>query len=254
MANKIRITPAELTAQAAKIREASSKTQEIHSKSNQAMNAISNAMSGKFKSNMDKKGKKLLKNLTELKNSLNQGATVAENCAKSYENMDKELRKQIGDSLPQEVVNTPASNQQVMTEFQMKVEEMKQKEGFRQGDYWGNNSHYQGQYNGYYINAWSCCAKAKQMQIEVTGKLGARTGITDASQIQVGDVIHYYYPGTYWFQGKEYPNEHWVFVTAVNGNTISVGEGNAWDGKNSERVNYRDMDISEFNNMESIYR
>ncbi len=113
MANKIRITPSELTAQAAKIKAASIKSKDISVKSFLIMNKLSNGLSGKFKSNMDKKGKKLLKNLNDLAISLDQGATVAENCAKSYENMDKELRKQIGDSLPQDVVNAPVSTQSV---------------------------------------------------------------------------------------------------------------------------------------------
>ena len=249
MASKIKISTDVLESQATRLQKLAEQISDIHLKAGRAIALIHEATNSKYSWDMKQKGDKLLKNANQLSDKLYEGAKIAVKASTTYQNTDKVIRDLVGKSLPDDVKNSATSGQTVVSGFQAKVDEMKQKEGFRQGDYWGNNSHYVGNYKGCgYINAWSCCAKAKQMQIEVTGKLGVYTGITDASQIQPGDVVHYYY----WSKGVQY--QHWVFVTAVNGSTISVGEGNAWDGKNTERVNYRDMDISEFGNMESIYR
>lgn len=254
MGDRIKITTDELRSQGQQLASLADEYEALYNKANASIKKMKNASSAKLAANLTVKIGNLSLYFTSLRETLRKGSNVANQCAESYENTDRKLRELYGDSFSDEVKNSAVSNQIVEPSFNEKVDRLKNTEGFQQGNYWGNNSHYKGYYKGYYVDAWSCCAKAKQMQIEVTGKLGDYTGITDAKQIQPGDVIHYYYPGTYWFQGKEYPNEHWVFVTAVNGNTISVGEGNAWDGQNNERVNYRDMDISQFNNIESIYR
>ena len=253
MGDRIRVTTDELRSQGQRLGNLADEYEDLYNKANAAIKKIKNASSDKLAVNLVGKITHLSLYFTSLKDTLRKGAIVANKCAENYENTDKKLRELYGDSFSEEVRNSAVSNQIVEPSFNEKVQRMKNSDGFKQGEYWGMYS-YTDSYKGHYLGAYGCCAKAKQMQIEATGNLGVYTGITDAKQIQPGDVIHYYYPGTYWFNGVEYPNEHWVFVTAVNGNTISIGEGNAWDGKNRERVNYRDMDISQFNRIESIYR
>lgn len=113
MADRIRITPSELESQAARLTGLGNQMEDITSKADRALSLMEDALSSKFTSNMDKKGKTLLKNLKSLKNSLRTGAKVAAQCATSYQNADKVLRDEIGDSLPKDVINSPASNQKV---------------------------------------------------------------------------------------------------------------------------------------------
>lgn len=113
MADRIRITPSELESQATRLTGLGNQMEDITSKADRALSLMEDALSSKFTSNMDKKGKTLLKNLKSLKNSLRTGAKVAAQCATSYQNADKVLRDEIGDSLPQDVINSPVSNQEV---------------------------------------------------------------------------------------------------------------------------------------------
>lgn len=113
MADKIKITTADLESQAVRLSGLSNQMEDICSKADRALSLMEDALSSKFTSNMDKKGKTLLKNLKTLKSSLNTGAKVATQCATSYQNADKVLRDVIGDSLPEDIKNSSTSSQTV---------------------------------------------------------------------------------------------------------------------------------------------
>ena len=120
MADKIKITPSELDSQAVRLSGLGNQMETITSKADRALSLMEDALSSKFTSNMEKKGKTLLKNLKSLKSSLRTGAKVAKECATTYQNADKVLRDEIGDSLPQDVINCPVSSQEVSSMPQLK--------------------------------------------------------------------------------------------------------------------------------------
>lgn len=115
MADRIKITTADLESQATRLSGLGNQMEDIRTKADIALSLMEDALSSKFTSNMDKKGKTLLKNLKSLKNSLNTGAKVATQCATSYRNADKVLRDVIGDSLPNDVKNSSTSAQSVVS-------------------------------------------------------------------------------------------------------------------------------------------
>ena len=80
------------------------------------------------------------------------------------------------------------------------------------------------------IDSRSCCAKARQMQVEIFGSWSRNSRGTDPGLIRPGDVVHYYQPGG---------GEHWFFVTGVNGSTIYAGHGNF-----SQKVHYNSFPAS----------
>lgn len=122
--------------------------------------------------------------------------------------------------------------------FSSRVEAMKKKEGFRQGDYWGYNNTYVNYYNGYYIGGSQCFAMAHMMQIEVMGGRGYNIGSKSKSDIQVGDCINYDGPGT----SAQYG--HWVFVLEKTDDYIIVSEGNYGQKVNYDRKIYlKDISI-----------
>lgn len=114
MADKIKITPAELESQAARLTVLTNQMQEQIDKSSKALALIEDSLSILFSKSMDSKGNALLKKLKNLRKSLKTGAEVASKCATTYENADKVLRDTMGDSLPDNVVNVPVSNQTVL--------------------------------------------------------------------------------------------------------------------------------------------
>ena len=237
MAKAIRISPADLKKQAAALSNLSVTATTLQGKASTALNLIRDAVDSKvFRLGAYLQHQKTITLMKTMAESLNTAAGIAQRCAEEYINADAAIRKEIGDSLPDEVKNTPTSTQEVVSEWDMKLEAMKQKPGFRQGDPW-NGSNYVSYYNGYYLGASGCCAKAKQMRIEMTGKSCTyNAGRTNPAEIQVGDVIHYLHSG----------GQHWVFVTGIDGDKIHIGEGNFED-----KVNYRTIDRSTFN---SAYR
>ena len=113
--------------------------------------------------------------------------------------------------------------------FDEKVERMKQTDGFREGEPWGDGA-YLYAYKNVVIDSRSCCAKARQMQVEIFGSWSRNSRGTDPGLIRPGDVVHYYQPGG---------GEHWFFVTGVNGSTIYAGHGNF-----SQKVHYNSFPAS----------
>lgn len=235
MANKISISTKELETQANKLYALGSHVDDITLKSGKAMRLIEEALSSKFTSNMEEKSKALMKNIRSLRDNLYVGSKVAFQCATSYQNADIVLRKVIGDSLPDEIKDTnknPPSQQQVKNEFQTKVDDMKAKDGFKQGDY-NYNDFMNGvsSYNGQPVGGAQCYAMAHMMQIEVLGARGYNCGTTSFDDIKVGDVIHYKGGGADANWG------HWVFVTDVQPGKIVVSEAN-WDPPYGGTVSY----------------
>lgn len=113
MADRIRISPVELETQANKLYTLGSQVDDITLKAGKAMRLIEEALSSKFTSNMEKKSATLMKNIRSLRDSLYIGSKVAFQCASSYKNADTVLRDEIGNSLPQDVISSPTSDQKV---------------------------------------------------------------------------------------------------------------------------------------------
>ncbi len=113
MADKIKITPAELKAQSVRMEALEDRMGDVMSKCNAAFQLLCDALSSSFSSNMRGKATKLMGNMEELRRSLHTGADVARECAVTYENADKVLRERIGDELPTEIQIIPPSEQVV---------------------------------------------------------------------------------------------------------------------------------------------
>lgn len=231
MAETLLITTDELNAQSAKLRTLSDQIGRVGDQANQAIGLLNDALSGKFSANMRFKGRAMLAQLQVLRDTLQTGANVAKKCAESFQNTDKVLREVIGDSLSDEVLDVPASTQEVLTPFDAKLRELQNTDGFRQGDSWGNTGTYVNYYKDQFIGGAQCFAMAHMMQVEVTGKRGYSIGSTSFADIQVGDAVNYYAPGTSETYG------HWVFVIGKTDTSIIVAEGNY-----GEKVNwYREI-------------
>lgn len=125
---------------------------------------------------------------------------------------------------------------------------MQNKVGFKEGEPWGENArvdHLENA-NGERVSSWSrssCCAKARQMQAYVMGDActgpdnAIRLENHDLKQIKPGDVLHYIQ-----LDGRE----HYVFVIAVNENSISIGQ------TYSKKVDYRDISLDKFKEYKNI--
>lgn len=112
MADRIKISTSDLENQATRLTTLGNQMEDISEKADKALSLIRDALGSKFSSNMDRKSKSLIK-LNSLKDSFYTGAEVANKCASTYQNADKVLRDMIGDSLPQEIKDSPASSQSV---------------------------------------------------------------------------------------------------------------------------------------------
>lgn len=218
MSDRIRISVADLRAQSA---ELSAIATEFETQYKLAVNAIKNmksCMSMAMAVNMIIKMSRLILFFVSLDSTLQQGITVANHAADSFENTDSALRKLFGDTLSEEVKKSPTSTQVVEIPFDTKVEQLKKvfpENSYNCNDFMSNVTNWKGQP----INGKECFAMAHMMQIEVTGRRGYSIGNSvSVNDIQVGDAIYYYGDGA--------KPGHWVFVTAVNGDSITVAEGN----------------------------
>ena len=167
---------------------------------------------------------------------------VIDECIEKYQSVDSILEKHADDmydkngnivnpSIGSETGNSN-SDQEVKNGFEAKVDEMKEKDGFKQGDYNYNNfMSYVSSYNGHSVEGAQCYAMAHMMQIEVLGARGYNCGTTSFDDIKVGDVIHYKGGGADANWG------HWVFVTDVQPGKIVVSEAN-WDPPYGGTVSY----------------
>ena len=85
-------------------------------------------------------------------------------------------------------------------------------------------NNYTGGYScNYYSNGFQCHGFAKWMAFEAYGSRAGDWEMGSLSTLKPGDVVHYQGGGAGEVWG------HWVFVTAVSGTTITVGECN-WGG------------------------
>lgn len=255
--SKIRVTPQILKDQAEKMKSISEQIYSINNAATAAMDKIGFSLFTTYSIILESKCKKVLKNIGTVRESMELGCDVALTCANRYENTDKVIRDKIGD-LPEEVLGTPVSEQVVSMPIEEKImhrmEKLKQskQEIFGQGRPWGDV--YKKDYNGVSgVDASQCMAMAIMMQIEAYGltegnwrSMRERTQV-DINSIQPGDVLQYNRnPKAGLGSGV-----HVVFVIDVNkdetGNVISlsIGEGNAYDGERYGVVNYREMPISD---------
>lgn len=221
MSDKIRISVSDLQAQAAELSAIASDFENQYRTAVNAMQNLKSAMSVAMALNMEMKSRRMILYYSSLNVTLQQGVSIANTSAESFENTDITLRKMYSDWLPENVKrNNSVSTQRVCSPLDDKIETMKVTEGFTDGSYNPNN--FMGgvdTWNGQPVYGSQCFAMAHMMQIEVTGKRGYSIG-NNPNDIQVGDVIHYY------GDGADATYGHWVFVTAVNGNNLTVSEGN----------------------------
>ena len=276
--NRIKVDPIKLDAEIDALNKAMESYLSFWQTVNNGLGAMMNGMDPVLQRNIGGKMDSAMRATSACSQTLMAMTKALRNCKETYQSVDDYLAKEYANWLPEEIRNQYSSSSEtkpsnavgngektdsshLTSEYDQKIQEMKNTEGFRQGDPWGWNDKVDGfeTADGYVAwTAWSCCAKAKQMQCFATGRLGGNTGIADASQIKPGDVIHYYCPGTYVWEGNEYQNEHWVYVISVDGGKLSIGEGNY-----NNQVNYRELNLSDFHNsyppnsgycMESIWR
>lgn len=109
-------------------------------------------------------------------------------------------------------------------EFNKRVENLKNKEGFTHGTSWDGNAYMRDEYlNKTYANGSGCCAMARMMQYEVYGKKAVLANNQSSfDDIQVGDVVYINK-----INGKRTGTTlHYVFVIEKGPDYIKVGEGN----------------------------
>ena len=127
-----------------------------------------------------------------------------------------------------------------------KIGAMSNTEGFTQGTKWGDYDTYSN-----YLGRWeSCAAMAMKMRdncvSEPAHKLFDNESgehYTAPTELKAGDVVRYF-----WYSDKENNtgyNQHYIFITKVEGSTIYYGEGN-FNTEGNQIVNYGQKDFSEF--------
>lgn len=226
MSDKIKISVEDLRAQSAELAEIASEFETQYKLAVNTMKNMKACMSMAMAVNMIIKMTRLITFFVSLNSTLHQGVTIANQAADNFENTDIALRKLYGDTLTEEVKSVPASVQKVETPFEAKVEQLKINKDFSPGSYNPNNfMYYVESWKGQPIRGSQCFAMAHMMQVEVAGSRGYSIGSNvNVNDIQVGDVIHYY------GNGADATYGHWVFVTALDGDNITVAEGNREPG------------------------
>ncbi len=135
------------------------------------------------------------------------------------------------------------------SEFSKKVNVLSETEGFKQGQNgpsgydWMN---YVDRYtttsgNTVSIGGSQCFAMSHMIQAEIIGQRGDRIYTSNVSDVKVGDVIHYYGDGADTTYG------HWVFVTGISDNVVTVSEGN-WQGgavTHGRQINLNNISLTE---------
>lgn len=242
MSDKIRISVEDLRAQSAELAAIASEFETQYKLAVNTMKDMKACMSMAMAVNMIIKMTRLVTFFVSLHSTLQQGVTIANHAADNFENTDIALRKLYGDTLTEEIKSVsasvqkvetpieaeaksvPASVQKVETPFEAKVEQLKINKDFSPGSYNPNNfMYYVESWKGQPIRGSQCFAMAHMMQVEVAGSRGYSIGSNvNVNDIQVGDVIHYY------GNGADATYGHWVFVTALDGDNITVAEGN-WE-------------------------
>ena len=65
-----------------------------------------------------------------------------------------------------------------------------------------------------------CCGFARRLAYDAFGSYASGWGLTSVGSLKAGDVVHYY------GNGADAQDGHWVFITSVNGDSVTVGECN----------------------------
>lgn len=120
------------------------------------------------------------------------------------------------------------SSNNTVSAFQTKLSVLSNKEGFKEGQNGPSGYAWMDWVSSYTttngvtvtINGASCFAMAHMMQAEVIGERGNRITTSNTADIKIGDVIHYY------GDRADATYGHWVFVTNINDNILTVAEGN----------------------------
>lgn len=244
MAGKVSISTTELRAQASQMKTGAAAAESIAAEVKKAFATLkSNA--GFLSAGLTVAADVTEKRLASLGKSLQLGANVASESAKTFENMDSLLRKQM-EGLSLGLSAMPASTQKVTQTILDKFNELKKKDKFKQGAAWGTGngkSTWVGYYNKngkkYYVGGYTCYAMACMMQIEIMGKLGKRLYNQKLSSVKAGDVLRYY-KTTIDKNGKKHTTQHWIFIADIKDGVITLGEGNYHPKKGQPGiVNYR---------------
>lgn len=114
MGNKISVSTSELRSQASRLSALSSQMEELVTKTNTAIKQADASVAGKFKHNMFMKMTQVARTFAVLQGDLNRAAGFATKSAESFENVDTVIRREIGDSFPDNVKNAPSSGQTVV--------------------------------------------------------------------------------------------------------------------------------------------
>jgi len=122
MANKIKITTAELRTQADKMDALNERLDGVITQMNGALKKIDDSTCAKFSSNIIVKTASLRRNMQNARNYLLIGAGIARKCAESYTNADTVIRKNIADINTPEVQNAVPSTQTVSGSYREKVD------------------------------------------------------------------------------------------------------------------------------------
>lgn len=110
-------------------------------------------------------------------------------------------------------------------EFNKRVEQLKNKNGFTHGTPWGKGIYMRDEYIGKIKDSWECCAMARMMQYEIFGKAGTlQNNCQSFDDIRVGDVVYM----NKIKGGGDGTTKHYVFVIEKGDDYIKVGEGNAY--------------------------
>ncbi len=235
MANKISIK--ELDSELIRFNSLFSELEDVEAKINNAITIISESGFKTLSHGPMEKLNKLKGVVTEEKESIATGVLALRTSVDTFENVDKQLAKLMGDKLDITQDYRP-SDQEVYMDYETRLEELKNSNDFKEGADWGNqgNKHIGPKYKGIDVGSRSQCnAFAAAFQIELTGKLGKEVNPYSYNDIRVGDRL-YYDTG----QGP-----HWVVVTGVNGDVLNIAEAN--NGIIANRgVHYRTMNKEVF--------
>lgn len=113
MSNKIRVSVSDLRAQAAELSAIASDFENQYRTAVNTMHSMKNAMSLAMAVNMEVKSARMILYFSSLNVTLQQGVSIANTSAESFENTDITLRKLYSDWLPEDVKSTNASQQTV---------------------------------------------------------------------------------------------------------------------------------------------
>lgn len=259
MADKIRITPSELTAQSTVLSGLSSRLENVRA----AIESIGRSAWTCTNGGVGETHTLLANRVGKAAATIKVGANLANEAAQSFKNVDAVIRKHVEsdidnaftqymrDTVPDSAMKGPVSQQKVTSPRKDSWDNLQKAEGFTAGTAWdgrcGNETGYtyKSKLRGGEVTIYGsgCAGMARQMQYEMEGRVGDWVEISTPDEIQAGDVLQYYHldaAGNVIYEGDD-PKQHYIYVFDIQGNTIYTGEGNV-DGK----VVYRTMSKTEF--------